>query len=208
MTARYPILVDVDDRQVVVVGGGQVAERRVRDLLAAGAAVRVVSPELSAGLAGLAARGEVTAELRPYRQGDLAGAALAVAATDDPEVNRRVAADGHATGVLVNRVDAPDQGGFTVPAVLRRGDLTVAVATAGRAPGLAGAVRRRLEGDFGPEWADLVDLLAADRASLPGAADEAAWRELLAPEVLESMRRGETTAVRERIRGCRSSSSA
>jgi precorrin-2 dehydrogenase len=208
MTARFPILVDVDGRMVVVVGGGHVAERRARELLAAGGVVRVVSPEVGAGLAELAAKGELTVEPRPYRQGDLEGAALAVAATDDPAVNRRVAADGRHAGVLVNRADAPEAGGFSVPAVLRRGDLTVAVATAGRAPGLAGAVRRRLEGDFGPEWADLVDLLAADRASLPGAADEAAWRELLAPEVLDSVRRGEKAAVRERIRGCRSSSSA
>jgi precorrin-2 dehydrogenase / sirohydrochlorin ferrochelatase len=208
MTARFPILVDVDGRLVVVVGGGRVAERRVRELRAAGAVVRVVSPKLGAGLAGLAAGGELAVEPRRYRRGDLAGAALAVAATDDPEVNRRVAADGRDAGVLVNRADAPDEGGFSVPAVLRRGDLTVAVATAGRAPGLAGAVRRRLERDFGPEWADLVELLAADRASLPGAADEAAWRELLAPEVLDSVRRGEKAAIRERIRGCRSSSSA
>jgi precorrin-2 dehydrogenase/sirohydrochlorin ferrochelatase len=208
MTARFPILVDVDGRMVVVVGGGHVAERRARELLAAGGVVRVVSPEVGTGLAELAAKGELTVEPRPYRQGDLEGAALAVAATDDPAVNRRVAADGRDAGVLVNRADAPEAGGFSVPAVLRRGDLTVAVATAGRAPGLAGAVRRRLEGDFGPEWADLVDLLAADRASLPGAADEAAWRELLAPEVLDSVRRGEKAAVRERIRGCRSSSSA
>jgi precorrin-2 dehydrogenase / sirohydrochlorin ferrochelatase len=208
MTARLPILVDVDGRLVVVVGGGRVAERRARELLAAGAVVRVVSPEAGAGLAGLAATGALTVEPRRYRHGDLAGAALAVAATDDPAVNRRVAADGRDSGVLVNRADAPDEGGFSVPAVLRRGDLTVAVGTAGRAPGLAGAVRRRLEGDFGPEWADLVDLLAADRASLPGAADEAAWAELLAPEVLDWVRRGENAAVRERIRGCRSSSSA
>jgi siroheme synthase-like protein len=208
MTARFPILIDVDGRMVVVVGGGHVAERRARELLAAGGVVRVVSPEVGTGLAELAAKGELTVEPRPYRQGDLEGAALAVAATDDLAVNRRVAADGRHAGVLVNRADAPEAGGFSVPAVLRRGDLTVAVATAGRAPGLAGAVRRRLEGDFGPEWADLVDLLAAERASLPGAADEAAWRELLAPEVLDSVRRGEKAAVRERIRGCRSSSSA
>jgi precorrin-2 dehydrogenase/sirohydrochlorin ferrochelatase len=208
MTARYPILVDLDRRLAVVVGGGRLAERRVRGLLAAGAVVRVVSPEAVVGLAELAASGELAIESRRYRPGDLAGAALAVAATGDPEVNGRVAAEGREAGILVNRVDEPDQGGFTVPAVLRRGDLTVAVATSGRAPGLAGAVRRRLEGDFGPEWADLVDLLAADRDSLPGAADLAAWRELLAPEVLDSVRRGEVAAIRERIRGCRSTSSA
>jgi precorrin-2 dehydrogenase/sirohydrochlorin ferrochelatase len=208
MTARYPILVDLAARPVVVVGGGAVAERRALGLLAAGARVRVVSPLLGEGLAAMAGRGELAVESRPYRTGDLAGAVLAVAATDDPEVNRRVAADGRAAGVLVNRADDADGGDVTVPAVLRRGDLTVAVATSGRTPGLAGALRRRLEGDFGPEWAELVDLLAADRAALPRASDQAAWRELLAPEVLDALRRGENAAVRERIRECRSSSSA
>jgi precorrin-2 dehydrogenase/sirohydrochlorin ferrochelatase len=208
MTPRYPILVDLAGRPVVVVGGGAVAERRVHGLLAAGARVRVVSPRVGEGLGALAARGEVSVEPRPYRTGDLAGAALAVAASDDPEANRLVAADGRAAGVPVNRADDADGGDVTVPAVLRRGDLTVAVATSGRTPGLAGALRRRLEGDFGPEWAELVELLAADRAALPRAADQAAWRELLAPEVLEAVRRGATDVVRERIRGCRSSSSA
>ena len=208
MTPRYPILVDLAARSVVVVGGGAVAERRALGLLAAGADVRVVSPRLSARLDALAARGELTVERRPYRTGDLAGAFLAVAATDDPEVNGRVAADGRAAGVPVNRADRPDGGDVTVPAVLRRGDLTVAVATSGRAPGLAGALRRRLEGDFGPEWGELVELLAADRAALPPASDRAAWEELLAPEVLDAVRRGATEIVRERIRGCRSSSSA
>src|SRR6266540_1508459 len=191
MTPRYPILVDLAARPVVVVGGGAVAERRALGLLAAGADLRVVSPRVGEGIDALAARGELTVERRPYRTGDLAGAVLAVAATDDPEVNRRVAADGRAAGVPVNRVDHPDGGDVTVPAVLRRGDLTVAVATSGRTPGLAGALRRRLESDLGPEWAELVDLLAADQA---------AWRELLAPEMLDAVRRGATDAVRERIR--------
>jgi precorrin-2 dehydrogenase / sirohydrochlorin ferrochelatase len=208
MASSYPILVDLAGRPVLVVGGGRVAERKVRGLLAAGAAVRVVSPALTPGLAGLAGAGDLRVEARPWRPGDLAGAVLAVAATGEPAVNRRVAEEGRALGVLVNVVDDPDRGGFTVPAVLRRGDLTVAVATSGRTPGLAGALRRRLEASFGPEWAELVELFAADRGSLPGAADQAAWDGLLAPDLLEAVRRGQPAVVRERIRACRSSSSA
>jgi precorrin-2 dehydrogenase/sirohydrochlorin ferrochelatase len=208
MPASYPILVDLAGRPTVVVGGGPVAERKVRGLLAAGAAVRLVSPEVTPALADMAAGGEIVVEARSWRPGDLAGAVLAVAATGDPAVNARVAEEGRASGVLVNRVDDPDLGGFTVPAVLRRGDLTVAVATSGRTPGLAGALRRRLEGVFGPEWAELVELLAADRGSLPLAADQAAWDGLLGPDVLEAVRRGQPAVVRERIRACRSSSSA
>jgi precorrin-2 dehydrogenase/sirohydrochlorin ferrochelatase len=208
MTARYPILVDLAGRPTVVAGGGPVAERKVRGLLAAGATVRLVSPEVTPGLADLAGRGEIVVEARAWRPGDLAGAVLAVAATSDPAVNARVAEEGRSSGVLVNRADSPDGGGFTVPAVLRRGDLTVAVATSGRTPGLAGALRRRLEGVLGPEWVELVELFAANRGSLPRAADQAAWDGLLAPDVLEAVRRGQPAIVRERIRACRSSSSA
>jgi len=208
MSVSYPILVDLAGRPTVVAGGGRVAERKVRGLLAAGATVRLVSPEVTPGLAGLAARNEIVVEARPWRRGDLAGAVLAVAATDDPAVNAGVTEEGRSAGVLVNRVDEPDSGGFTVPAVLRRGDLTVAVATSGRTPGLAGALRRRLEEVFGPEWAELVELFAADRGSLPRAADQAAWDGLLGPDVLEAVRRGQPAVVRERIRACRSSSSA
>jgi len=208
MAASYPILLDLAGRPTVVAGGGPVAERKVHGLLAAGATVRLVSPEVTPGLAHLARRGEIVLETRPWRPGDLDGAMLGVAATGDPAVNARVAEEGRSRGVLVNRVDDPDRGGFTVPAVLRRGDLTVAVATSGRTPGLAGALRRRLEGVFGPEWAELVELFAADRGSLPRAADQAAWDGLLGPDVLEAVRSGQPAVVRERIRACRSSSSA
>ena len=205
MGARYPVVLDLTDRSVVVVGGGRVAERKARGLVEAGAAVRVVSPEVTDGLARLAERGALTLDRRPYRAGDLRGAALAVAATGDPSANRAVADEADALGVLVNVVDDPDRGGFAVPAVLRRGELVIAVSTSGRTPGLAGALRRRLERDYGPEWATLVELVGELRERLPAATDDA-WDGLLAPEVLDSLRRGEIGHARGTIQRCLSSS--
>lgn len=208
MPHRYPILVTVDDRLAIVVGGGPVAERKARSLLEAGARVRVIAPEVTEDLEELARQGQVQLARRPWRPGDLGAAFLAVAATGDPATNRRVAMEAEDLGVLVNVVDAPELGSFTSPAVLRRGDLMLAVATSGRAPGLAGAVRRRLERAFGPEWGLLVEILAAVREQLPPAQNISLWDKLLGDDVLEAVRRGDREFVRERIQACRSSSSA
>jgi precorrin-2 dehydrogenase / sirohydrochlorin ferrochelatase len=204
----YPILVDLAARPVVVVGGGRVAERKVAGLLDAGADVTVVSQAATAGLAELAACGRLRLLGRGYQPGDLAGARLAVAATGDPAVDQAVADEAGRLGILVNVAGDPERGSCATAAVLRRGDLVVAVGTAGRAPGLAGALRRRLEAALGPEWAELVGILAAERDRLPAAGDVAAWDELLGPEVLAAVRRGEHDTVREAVRTCRSSSSA
>jgi siroheme synthase-like protein len=196
MPARYPIVLDVTGVLAVVAGGGRVATRRALGLLDAGARVRVVAPEVTAELAGRSQAGALEWRRRPWREGDLAGAALAVAATGSPAANRAVAAQARAAGVPVNVADQPEQGTFQVPAVLRRGDLLLAVATSGRAPGLAGALRRRLGEQLGPEWAGLVDLLADLRERLPDAADSAGWDRLLAPGLLEAVRGGDLAQAR------------
>ncbi|HKE99233.1 MAG TPA: bifunctional precorrin-2 dehydrogenase/sirohydrochlorin ferrochelatase [Actinomycetes bacterium] len=196
MPARYPVVLDVTGALVVVAGGGRVATRRVLDLLDAGAYVRVVAPEVTAELAERAAAGAPSWLRRPWQEGDLAGAALALAATGSPATNRAVAAQARAAGVPVNVADQPGEGTFQVPAVLRRGDLLVAVATTGRVPGLAGALRRRLGDQLGPEWAALVELLAGLRGRLPAAADADGWDRLLAPGLLEAVRAGDLVGAR------------
>jgi precorrin-2 dehydrogenase/sirohydrochlorin ferrochelatase len=199
MPAGYPILVHLAGRPVVVVGAGRVATRKVAGLLDAGARVRLVAPRASAQLTALAGAGRLDWERRPYRPGDLHGAFLVIAATDAPAVNRRVAADAHTAGVLADVVDDPGAGGFTTPATLRRGDLVVAVATSGRVPGLAGALRRRLAAQLGPEWGALVELLAEVRGRLPTADDQAGWDRLLAPELLARLRAGDRGRARARL---------
>jgi precorrin-2 dehydrogenase/sirohydrochlorin ferrochelatase len=148
----------LEGRAAVVVGGGEVAARKVQDLLAAKANVTVIAPQLCDGIVALANEKRIVAHGRPYRTGDLAGAFVALAATDDEDLNARISSDAAAMNVLVNVVDRPALCTFTVPATVRRGDLTIAVATEGRCPALAGILREELEARYGREYAELVGL--------------------------------------------------
>jgi precorrin-2 dehydrogenase/sirohydrochlorin ferrochelatase len=155
----YLVNLVLDGRPVMVVGGGAVAVRKVHDLLAAGACVTVVAPGACEQIQALAAAGRVQFNRRAYATGDLEGAFLVVAATGEEVVNARVAEDAGALGILVNVVDRPALCTFTLPATVRRGDLTLAVATQGRCPALARAIREELEGRYGPEYAEVVRML-------------------------------------------------
>src|SRR2546427_4047392 len=140
----YPISLDLGGRRCVVIGGGPVAEQKVLGLLDAGAQVTVVSPELSLGLQDRAAQGLIATHRREYRSGDLAGAFLAVAATDDRTVNRRVWTEAEERGTLLNAGDDLPHCHFIAPAVHRAGDITVAVSTAGKSPALAVRLREQI----------------------------------------------------------------
>jgi precorrin-2 dehydrogenase / sirohydrochlorin ferrochelatase len=155
----YPLFMDVSGSRCVVVGGGGVASRKVRGLLESGARVVVVSPEVSPEIEGM----DVTVERRPFRPGDLAGAALAFAATDRREVNAAVAREARENGVPVNVADRPAEGDFALPSVLRRGGLQVAVSTGGASPTLAREIRAAMEPSFAAEWAGIVERFRAAR---------------------------------------------
>jgi precorrin-2 dehydrogenase/sirohydrochlorin ferrochelatase len=155
----YPIFMDVSGSRCVVVGGGGVASRKVRGLLESGARVVVVSPEVSPEIEAM----DVTVEHRSYKPGDLAGAALAFAATDRREVNAAVAREAKENGIPVNVVDRPAEGDFALPSVLRRGGLQVAVSTGGASPTLARKIRAAMEPSFGAEWAGIVERFRAAR---------------------------------------------
>ncbi len=159
----FPLFLDLRGSRVVVIGGGAVAERKVRLLLECGADVTVVAPQLTSGLRELAADGRLRHEARAYRPGDFDGAVLAFVAVDDPEASEAAAKDAEAAGVLVNVVDRPDQCGFIVPSVLRRGRLTIAVSTGGSSPAWARKIRERLEAEFGEEYARLLEAAARVR---------------------------------------------
>lgn len=199
---QYPVFLAVAGRRCLVVGGGAVALRRVEGLVAAGARVRVVAPRVLERVRELA---EVTVEQRPYRRGEVAGHWLVVAATDDPAVNQAVSDDADAAGVWVNRVDDAAAGSFTVPAVARRGPVTVAVATGGRSPALATWLRRRVEEELGPEHLTLLELVSerrqAQRSDGAGA-DAGSWQELLDSGMLELIRAGRIAEARERLSTC------
>jgi precorrin-2 dehydrogenase/sirohydrochlorin ferrochelatase len=182
----YPLLLELEGRQVVVVGGGVVGERKVEGLLAVGAVVTLVSPDLTPALAALAEAGRITLVARPYRAGDLEGAALVFTALGDPRATAAVADEARRRGIWLNAADDPAQCTFILPAVVRRGALTVAVASGGATPALTRALREHLEGTLGPEWAQLAELAAEARRDLRasgGAADGPTWRRALADDV-------------------------
>ena len=162
----YLVNLALEGRAAVVIGGGEVAARKVQDLLAAKANVTVIAPHLCGQIVALADEKRIVAHGRPYRTGDLAGAFVAIAATDDEDLNARISGDAAALNVLVNVVDRPALCTFTVPATVRRGDLTLAISTEGRCPALAGILREELEERYGPEYSELVGLFGELRKKM------------------------------------------
>ena len=201
--AYYPVSLNIKGRKCVVVGGGEVARRKVKALREHGAKVTVISPELGPELVQLAEHGEIEALNREYRAGDLKDSFLAIAATDDSDTNRQIVREARDRVVLVNVVDDAQNSDFIVPSCLRRGDVTIAVATAGRSPALARKIRTRLEKDFGEEYAALAQLIDEVRAEVKkrgitvGGDD---WQEALdLDELTKLLRKGEREKARALI---------
>jgi len=198
--AYYPVCLRVDGEPCVVVGGGRVAARKVAGLLECGARVTVVAPRLCAPLEARAAAGAIAVARRPYRRGDLTGARLAFAATDDAALHAELARDAAAANVPLNVVDHPAWCSFIVPAVLRRGALSVAVSTDGHSPALARRVRDELAAALGPEYARALELLGRLRRHLraravPGAERRRILTALVASDLLERLREPDAAAV-------------
>lgn len=220
MSPGLPLLVDVAHRPAVVVGAGPVAAGKVASLLAADADVTVVAPQATPTLRAAADTGQVTWHARSYKTGDLTGAFLVLAATADPAVNAQVAADAAAQATFCVRTDAAPGGGQSgsaaLPGVVRRGDLTLAVSTAGKAPSLTRRLREELEQRYGPEYGELVDLLGELRTAprvrsrlddLDDEARRAVWRSLPVPDILTLLRTGDPESATELAYACLCSSS-
>ena len=163
MPDYFPAFLDLRGRRCLVVGGGEIGERKTRALLDCGARVTVVSLSFTPGLATLAEVGQIERRARALRRVDLHACALVIAATGDPRADEATAALARRCRVLVNVVDRRDHCDFIMPSVLRRGELQIAVSTGGRSPALARDIRRRLEDLFGPEYATLVERAGTDR---------------------------------------------
>ncbi|MDD2605002.1 MAG: bifunctional precorrin-2 dehydrogenase/sirohydrochlorin ferrochelatase [Desulfobacterales bacterium] len=200
----YPILLDLRNRRCLVVGGGEVAQRKVHGLLAAEAAVTVVSPAASAVLTRLASAGNIVWHPRVYRRGDLVGMRLVIAATDQPAVNRQVADDALAQGVLCNVIDQSAAGDFTVPSVIRRGDLVLTVSTSGQSPALSRHLRKALEARFGNEYEVFLHIMGAVRRRLLALEHDpetrrALFARLVTAEIPEAIRQGRRDEVQRRL---------
>jgi siroheme synthase-like protein len=188
----YPIvLTQLSERRCIIIGGGPVAARKAQALVDAGARPVVVSPVCVPELDVLAASGAIERGARAYEPGDLDGASLVIAATDDGELNATVAADCRRRNVLINVVDAPALCTFTAPAVVRRGDLLVAISTDGQAPAFARHVRETLESVLDERYGELLAILAELRPQIrytvPQQRQAALWSRLLDGEVSECL---------------------
>lgn len=163
MTNLFPLFLKLEGRQVLVVGAGKIGEPKIEGLLDTGARIRVVSLDASPAVREWARAGKIELELRHFSSDDLPGAFLAVVATSSRTLNERVYHEAHRHGVLCNVVDVPDLCDFFYPSVVRRGDLQIAVSTAGKSPSLAQKIRRQLEKQFGPGYAAWVAELGETR---------------------------------------------
>lgn len=168
----YPVNLDVNGRNVLVVGGGGVGGRKVKTLLACGARVRVVSHEVTPQLRELADSGAITWFARGYRESDLAGMFLVIGATDDEPLNRQVSEDAHRLNMLCNIADRPASCNFILPAIVQRGDLVIAISTSGQSPAFAKKLRKDLEKQFGEEYREFLQIMGAVREKLLAEAHE------------------------------------
>jgi precorrin-2 dehydrogenase/sirohydrochlorin ferrochelatase len=204
----YPIFLDLRGRRCAVVGGGPVAERKVKTLLLSGADVHVISPTVTPRLALLAARKKIQLTPRTYRTGDLEGPAsaptdgpqtvrptLVFAATNSPPTQAAIRKDAEALGVPVNVTDDARESSFIVPASFAQGDLLVAISTSGASPALARQLRRQLQATLGLEYRSYLRLLREARKhvkdTVPDEAQRAKiFRQLSGAPVMDWLRKG------------------
>jgi precorrin-2 dehydrogenase/sirohydrochlorin ferrochelatase len=162
----YPIGLDISGRRCLVIGGGEVGERKAERLLECGARVSVVGRDLTPALARLRKKGAIDHVPGDYEQKLLKGAFLVIGATDDRAVNERIFRDARKRGVLANIVDDPDRCDFILPALCRQGELVITVATGGKSPALAKKLRRDLEERYGPEYEVLLKIMGEIRGRI------------------------------------------
>jgi len=206
MPFGYPISLEVAGRRAVVIGSAAVWERKPDGLLAAGALVTVIAEGPAAALERLDSEGRAMIARRGYEPGDLAGAFVAVCSSDDAAERLAMYEEGKAAGVLMNVVDDLPHCDWAMPAIVRRGDLVLSIATGGRSPALAKRLRKRFSDEFGPEWAEATELLGDLRTEtlplLPDFRDRAdRWsRALDLDELTTLVRDGHADEARARLR--------
>lgn len=209
MPVMYPVTLDLIDKECLVIGGGTVAERKVLSLLECGAVITVVSPTATPKLRELINSNSIRYKEKCYSQDDLQNKTLVICATDNQNINRQVAQDCKRMGIWVNVVDQPDLCSFHVPAVMRRGMLSISVSTAGASPLLAAKIREKLEQDFGPEYEILLQIMEEVRREVNQKVFDPQKRyqvysKLLNSNIVQLISQGKTEKVKELIAACTS----
>jgi len=204
-TAYYPIFLNLKDQNVLVVGGGKVAERKIVNLLKYGCRIHVVSPQLTARLKKLVAEEKIQHIPEQSLNRFMTKASMVIAATDDTVVNSQIASRAKEKGLLVNAVDQPRDCNFIMPSIVKSGDLQIAISTGGKSPALAKKIRKELQALFGSEYGSLVRLLGAIREEVlaQGAAsskNKAFFENLANSDLLELIRKGDIHGIRAALK--------
>lgn len=197
----YPLFLDIAGKKCVVIGGGEVAARKVARLLECGADVFVVSPELNAELVTMKADNTVFHIESVYSADCLTGAALVIGATDNEKINAAVCADARKLGIPVNIVDDPEKCDFILPSVVERGDLIMAVSTGGKSPALARHLREELEKKYDRKYEIFLKILGGLRRRMKDADAGKKWFEsLMAAGILDLIAAEDWEKVRKMVR--------
>jgi precorrin-2 dehydrogenase/sirohydrochlorin ferrochelatase len=196
----YPVHLDIQNRNCLVVGGGAVGTRKVVTLLGCGACVTVVSPEATHQLRDYALSGRISLKERRYQSGDIDGMFLVIGATDDEELNRQVSSDADRLNTLCNIADRPEVCNFILPAIVERDDLIITISTSGKSPALAKKLRKTLEDQFGKEYGVFLKLMGAVRQKLLSQAHEPEahkplFEQLIAADLIAMIQKGKTAEI-------------
>ncbi len=199
----YPVNLVLTDKLVILVGASKEIARKIPDLLETGAWVRVIAPAAHKVVRRYAEEGKIEWLDRRYQPGDLAGAFLVIAATDDQRVHDAVWAEGTANGQLVNVMDVISQCNFHAASVVRQGQLTIAIGTGGAAPALAATLRKKFEKGFGPEYAEFLEYAQALRPlvaeRLPPERRADFWYSLIESNAITLLRKGERALFEAKV---------
>lgn len=200
----YPIYIDIEARDVVIIGGGTVCARKAEAMMRYGGRVTVVAPVLSEEIEGWASEGKLAVRRKGYDESDVEGATLVIASTDDQGVNEQVAADCRRRRIPVNVVDITPLCEFIVPAIVEKGSVQIAISTGGKSPALARTLKEDLQRLIGPEYAEVNDLLGTLRESakavLPADTDRKRFFDgIIARGILEMLREGRRAEARDAI---------
>lgn len=205
MVGYYPVNLVLKNKKCLVIGAGEVAERKVRRLLECGARVLVVSPASTSALKAMADKGKIRLSTRKFNIRDLKGAYLVVAATADRKINSTVSSYCLKRNILVNVVDSPKESNLILPSIVRRGALTIAISTDGISPALSKKIRQDLEKTFGPEYAALLRIMKILRPQvmkkIKGLKSRRAfYKKALQDETLDLLKKNKTTQVMRKMK--------
>ena len=205
MPSYYPIFLNLNGKRSVVIGGGRVAEGKLAKLRETGSSITVISPKVTPAIRQDADEGAVSWLPRDYQDGDLAGAFIAIAATNRREVNQRIFEEAERLGVLLNVVDDRTRCGFIAPSIVERGSVTLAISTGGASPALARKLRESLADSAELQWADMASVMAEARKrvrEIGVKVDPRHWQCCLTPALLELAQTGHEVEALESLVSC------